>query len=51
MEQFTFEKDGLTKVCHCHEGVRETLLADGWVEVLKEAPKPKTKTKDKPKKG
>lgn len=42
MEQFTFTKGDIIKTCHCHEGVRETLLADGWVE---DKPKPKKKKK------
>ena len=44
MEQFTFKKGDVVKVCHCHEGVRETLLAEGWVE---QKPKPAAKPKKK----
>ena len=30
MEQFTFTKGDAVKVCHCHEGVKAALIADGW---------------------
>lgn len=32
MEMFKFTKGDLVKVCHCHKGVREALLKDGWKE-------------------
>lgn len=41
MKQVKFTKGDAVKVCHCHEGVREALLADGWKEG-----KPKKKKKE-----
>lgn len=38
MEMFKFTKDGLEKNCHCHEGVMEKLLADGWVLISDKEP-------------
>lgn len=30
MEKFKFTRDGIEKECHCHEGVYEKLLEEGW---------------------
>lgn len=41
MEKFKFVKDGVEKECHCHEGVYEQLLKEGWAPVAE-------KTEEKP---
>lgn len=30
MEKYKFERDGVVKECHCHDGVYDRLLAEGW---------------------
>lgn len=47
MEMFTFKKGDIVKTCHCHKGVREALLADGWIE--EKPSKPKKEKKEAPK--